>query len=559
MKEDGKQLPKVFPIKPEKISKDKLLEELFFKTQMDISRLERLLCDYIFMGTNSLQYPNITERSKEDFYTNFEDMSNELDNDIRNILDSFLVKKQLDDYTLFMKLLDPRAPMDNSWFRYHFIIMHRVFGEYKGKILTLKDGGYPYKDFYLLEGYTTFLREMCFDISFFVYKYYILKAREYAGYVSNQQMKIEENPFVRFNNMPKMSKTHKADSRSLFNTTEGVLHRTFYKDDVHATPIVTFLIRQMIELRMEECLGIQVIFEDKEHTAIKKVVGSTYLELPSLEDASVFPIPLDMIRRIYSWASEYVHRGVSDEYWIIYYVRKYLLDFILGTVYMKLDYFNRLRDTIASHFNVSKECIIWRNQPINLCPVSDNELKEIGDEIKRKGYSKFRENEWKRDEERMKLYMKKHDIYKELRCKKTFLYKIGGKYYIISNQIFEVCSDDEIIADYESIFKEIEMWETKCGKKIRTERLGRRDLSCFVPQFNRIRAFCDTCEERAVREIEPNKCTIPDNTELKKEVDRKLNNFFVSLSQKETESFEKQLTDMAWLCEQSIKFETYGL
>ena len=103
-----------------------------------------------------------------------------------------------------------------------------------------------------------------------------------------------------------------------------------------------------------------------------------------------------MIRRIYSWSSEYVHRGVSDEYWIIYYVRKYLIDFIFGTVYMELDFFNGLGDTIASHFNVSKECIIWRNQPINLCPVSDDELKEICDEIKRKGYSKFRENEWKR-------------------------------------------------------------------------------------------------------------------------------------------------------------------
>lgn len=143
-----------------------------------------------------------------------------------------------------------------------------------------------------------------------------------------------------------------------------------------------------------------------------------------------------MIRHIYSWSSEYVHRGVSDEYWIVYYVRKYLIDFIFGTVYMELDFFNGIRDTIASHFNVSKKCIIWRNQPINLCLVSDNELKEM----------------------------------------------IGGKYYIISNQIFEVCSDDEIIADFESIFKEIEIWETKCGKKIRYERLGRQDLSCFVPQ-----------------------------------------------------------------------------
>lgn len=450
------------------------------------------------MGTNSPQYPNITERSKEDFYAYFENMPDGLDRDILIFLDSFAIKKQLDDYTLFMKLLDPKAPMDNSWFRYHFLIMHRVFDEYKGKILTLKDKEYPYKDFYLLEGYTSFLREMCFDISSFFYGY---------------------------NSLPTMSKTHKADCRSLLNTSEGVMHRTFYKDDVHATPIVIFMIRQMIELRMEECLGIQIIYEDKEHTTIKKVVGSAYLDLPFLESASVFPIPLDMIRRIYSWSSEYVHRGVSDEYWILYYDRKYLIDFIFGTVYMELDFFNGLRDTIASHFNVSKECIIWRNQPINLCPVSDNEQKEICDEIKRKGYSKFRENEWKREEERIKLYKKKCDMYKELQYKKTFLYKIGGKYYIISNQIFEVCLDDEIIADFESIFKETEIWETKCGKKIRDERLGRQDLSCFVPQFNRIRVFCDECEEKAVRKIEPNKCIIPDNTELKKEINRKLNNF----------------------------------
>ncbi len=65
----------------------------------------------------------------------------------------------------------------------------------------------------------------------------------------------------------------------------------------------------------------------------------------------------------------------------------------------------------------------------------------------------------------MKSYNKKCEMYKELQCKKTFLYKIGGKYYIISNQIFEVCSDDEIIADFESIFKEIEIRKQNVAKR----------------------------------------------------------------------------------------------
>lgn len=557
MKDHNSQPPKLFPIKSEKILRDKLLEKLLHKTQEDISSLADILNDYIFMGTNSLQHPINNKRNKEEFYTDFDIWSGESYSDILNILNSFSTKKQLDDYKVLMKLLDPNAPIDSSWFRYQFLIMHRVFDEYRKKILALKWYKHQYENFNMLEGYTSFLCEMCFDISSLISMYYNLKASEYAKYVDDQRMKEEENPFVNFCCMQKMSKTHKANSRSLFDTSEGVLNRTFYKDDAHVTPVVTFLIRQMIELRLEEYLGIQAIYKDRERTTIKKIVGSDYFDLPLLQCSSVFPIPLDIIRRIYRWASGYVHHGISDECWIIYYVRNYLSDFICGKVYMEWGYFNGLRNTIASYFNVSEECIAWRNQSI-ICPVSDDRLKEIRGEIKREGYRKFHDNEWKREEERMKLYMKKYDIYKELQCKKTFIYKIDGKYYIISNQIFEECLDDKIIAEYESVFNEIKLWETECNQNIKDERLERQDLIRFIPQFDNIRTFCDEHEEMAVSKIKPDKYMSHNNTKLKKDVDGKLNIFLESLSQEETTKLAKQLSDMAWLCEQSIRFEIYN-
>ena len=112
------------------------------------------------------------------------------------------------------------------------------------------------------------------------------------------------------------------------------------------------------------------------------------------------------IKRIYSWASEFVHKGVSDYYWIIFFVREYLLNFILCNVYMDEDYYDNLRNKIVTLFNTTEKCVEWK-EPINLRKVSHDRLDDIRTEIKNKGYEEFRKLENKREFEALEKLQEK--------------------------------------------------------------------------------------------------------------------------------------------------------
>lgn len=148
--------------------------------------------------------------------------------------------------------------------------------------------------------------------------------------------------------------------------------------------------------------------------------------------------------------------------------------------------------------------------------------------------------------------MEKENLYGLIKDKKAFIYKIEGKYYIISNKIFEECLDNEIINEYESIYNEIEEWENMCEKEIRNERLKRSELERFVPSFDKVRKYCDENEDK---HNSNSGYVIPDDTNIKQEVMEKLMSFINNLSQQEIKDIENQVRDMVWLCGQSINFE----
>lgn len=148
--------------------------------------------------------------------------------------------------------------------------------------------------------------------------------------------------------------------------------------------------------------------------------------------------------------------------------------------------------------------------------------------------------------------MEKENLYESIKNKKAFIYKIKGKYYIISNKIFEECLDNEIINEYESIYNELEEWENEYEKEIRNERLERSELERFIPSFDKVRKYCDENEDKHNSNSE---YVIPDDTSIKQEVMQKLMSFSNDLSQQEIKNIENQVSDMAWLCEQSTRFE----
>jgi len=551
----------LYPLMPKRIEKDKRLEIVLFDVQNYLVTLAHILQDYVYMNTNSVNYPVLKQRTHKEFFDDFNTSAQQICTSLDEILVSFM-EKNLDDYTLIMKLLDENAPIDLSWYHYQLIIIKRVLEIFIDRINQWKEDEDHYEGFYILEGDAGFLHDMCYDISSVLYSFYCFKAREYNEYVKKNQLRESDNVFVRYSIMTKMMKSHKAHSRTLLDSCEGVIHRTFFKNDVNAVPIMTSILRQIIELRFEELFGIQDIYTDESHSKVVKVVGSKYFELPELEKHAVIPVQLSAIKRIYGWASEFVHRGVSDYYWLIFFVKQYLLDFILGTVYMEESYYNNLKESIASLFGVTVNSILWR-QPTNLIAVSRARLDAVRNKVKNKGYTKFFELESKREQEEMDVFIKKNGVYFDLMKKKPYIYKIDGKYYIICNDAFEECNDESIIETYQTICEEIEVLQKEYGNDIKQITLEIQDLKRFIPLFDIVRNYCDEREMRnrcewEIKHRENDNCSgskTNDIATIEKETSDNIGRFLEKINKAETENLDKQIVDLGWLSDQSIRYE----
>lgn len=156
----------------EKVEKDRRLKELLFKIHEDVSSLERMLRDYVFRNTKNSQHPIIVKRNREEFHSLFRSVSGKVAGDIISILECFSPKVVSDD-TILMNLLDANAPVNDSWFKYQFIVMKKVLDRYIKKINAWMEPEYEDEAFYegnpYLEGESTFLMELSYvDITIFL-------------------------------------------------------------------------------------------------------------------------------------------------------------------------------------------------------------------------------------------------------------------------------------------------------------------------------------------------------------------------------------------------------
>ena len=532
--------------KSKQIERDLHLEELLFNIQKDIGKLSSILQDYIYMNANSLEYPVIKKRSHDEFYKDFNIVVKDVGNELDNIL-KLMPHKNPNDYTLIMNLLDENTPYNFLWFHYHIILIKRIMDVYINRINNWESVSEQYGGLSFLDGDANFLYEMCFDISSFIYDFYLYKAYEYkAKYIENTN-----RIFTRYKYMPRMKKSHKAYSRTLLDSCEGVLRRSFFKNDINVVPIMTSILRLIIELRFEECFGIQAICKDESKNKVVKVIGSKYFELPSLDKYTVFPIPLETLKRIYGWASEFVHRGVSDYYWIIFFVKQYLLDFVLCEVYMEKSYYDNLKNKIATLFGVTVDSIIWRQSPIMLKPVTQEHLNNIKIKVKNTDFRKICQQEQEQEMMELELHIKKNIILEELLKNKPFIYKATNKYFVISNTIFEECTDKVIKNLYDKLHYAIMSLDGEFTVDSKIKQLKIDDLKIVICEFLEIRNYCDERAERNRKEWELNH-NKNDNNSVEMDVNKRL---YVWLSKNEKEtiiSLEHQIVDLKCLEQQSV-------
>ncbi len=93
-------------------------------------------------------------------------------------------------------------------------------------------------------------------------------------------------------------------------------------------PTAAFLLRQAIELRIKNCLGIYVIYDKSGMPA--KITPDTFIDFIYDNDKITIPIKKSILRKIHSWTNYYIHGGMLPELWKIELAQFLLTDLFSG-------------------------------------------------------------------------------------------------------------------------------------------------------------------------------------------------------------------------------------
>lgn len=110
-------------------------------------------------------------------------------------------------------------------------------------------------------------------------------------------------------------KNKKANSVKIFHLAEYHLRHCYSKhsfSDFIRQPIATFLIRQAIELRVKNALGINAIFYDFNFL---KITPDKFIDFITNHKEIIFPIKKSILKKIHNWTNHYIHGGIMPEVW----------------------------------------------------------------------------------------------------------------------------------------------------------------------------------------------------------------------------------------------------
>jgi len=116
------------------------------------------------------------------------------------------------------------------------------------------------------------------------------------------------------------------NSLEIFEASKNLLRNKLFENrgqfPIRATSIV--LIRQAIEIRIKNALGIEYIVDEK--GKLVKVPSTLFIDIiKNNQDKVIFPIKISIILKIYNWTQYYVHGGLAPYTWEIEWAH-YLLD-----------------------------------------------------------------------------------------------------------------------------------------------------------------------------------------------------------------------------------------
>lgn len=117
-----------------------------------------------------------------------------------------------------------------------------------------------------------------------------------------------------------------------------ILRSQFFFNDIAQAPVAVFLIRQSIELKIIEILGIKNINEKVDNSMIKVPADKLFPIFEKRSTDIILPIPYSIIKRIHKWTNLYVHRSKIYDYWEIEWAQHMLKPLFSEATKMRRSY-----------------------------------------------------------------------------------------------------------------------------------------------------------------------------------------------------------------------------
>ena len=276
------------------------------------------------------------EYSYEDIFVGIEDFEQW----ILSLKKDFSIKKKYSNEHIAEHILVYNE-ISKQTCKYHILAIDKSISIIKNEIQLAKENEYPVEMDYI-KGKLALLRDILLD------------SYELVG--KCESFFLEKPPSFG------LYRSRLFTSNDIFNSSKNLLRRYFYYiDNTHSSASV-FLIRQAIETKILNSLGIYSIVGGNNEPV--KFKFEKLVEFITNNENINFPVQKSLLLKIAKWTNLYIHRGIMQYHWQIIIVHEVLkplfswgegqtMRHLYGAVKIKKEYFeNDLYNDILKYLNL---------------------------------------------------------------------------------------------------------------------------------------------------------------------------------------------------------------
>ena len=222
------------------------------------------------------------------------------ENWLQEVVSLFPGKKDYSDLHIAEQIYT-KAPLSKASSKYHVLAIKQCAKDIKHELIEAQNELSINEDF--IKGKLALLRDIVLDSYEF-----IGKCEKFCF-----QQEITHS----------LQRRRKFSSNEIFDCSENVLRRHIDYHDISLSSVSVFLIRQAIETKVLNSLGIHAIVDSEKKNLKLKI--EKIIEFITSNENIDFPIPKSILLKISKWSNYYIHSGIMHYHWQIMWAHKVLL------------------------------------------------------------------------------------------------------------------------------------------------------------------------------------------------------------------------------------------